>query len=333
MLRETREERGLDLLTVHDRIGRPMTQLEDLENGDLDSLPDQAGALSTLRRYAAFLTLDGDALALQLMEAWSAAVPTSKRPSRELVAATGVITTVTSGPDHLRAFTQTGPVPVVGGGGSSGRGGSGAYGYGVSTGPPTGMLVSVIPRDEIKETKRATARARRRRRAPTSLKVFTWLVLVLTLAALAGLVIERQQPQWMVDAHLLHITQPGGQPVAAVTTTVPPTRHVSPPTSAVTAGPTDNSTQATYTVNAQQFTLGIITSGPCWVQVTSPASITPLLVGVQKGGTVQTFKAQKSITLQVGSSAVLVSIEIKGKAVFFNKPKSTPFTYTFVSKP
>jgi hypothetical protein len=333
MLRETREERGLDLLTIHDRIGRPITQLEDLENGDLDALPDQAGALSTLRRYAAFLTLDGDALALQLMEAWSTAADQPKRPSRELVTATGVITTMTSGPDHLRAFTQTGPVPVVGGGGNSGLGSSGAYGYGVATGPPTGMLMSVVPRDEIKETKRASARERRRHRAPTSLKVFTWLVLVLTVAAVAGLIIQRQRPQWMVDAHLLHITQPDGQPVATTATTVPPTHHVTAPTSAVVAGPTDNTTQATYSVNAQQFTLGIITSGPCWVQVTSPASITPLLEGVQNGGTVQSFKANKSITLQVGSSAVVVSIEIKGKTVFLNKPKSTPFTYTFASKP
>ena len=72
MLRAAREERGLDLLAVHDRLSRPITQLEALENGDLAGLPDQALALSTLRRYAAFLGLDGDALALQMIDAWSA---------------------------------------------------------------------------------------------------------------------------------------------------------------------------------------------------------------------------------------------------------------------
>ena len=72
-LREAREERGLDLLAVHDRLSRPITQLEALERGDLASLPDQALALSTLRRYAAFLGLDGDALALRMIDAWSAA--------------------------------------------------------------------------------------------------------------------------------------------------------------------------------------------------------------------------------------------------------------------
>ena len=70
LLREAREERGLDLLAVHDRLSRPITQLEALESGQLDRLPDQALALSTLRRYAAFLGLDGDALALRMIDAW-----------------------------------------------------------------------------------------------------------------------------------------------------------------------------------------------------------------------------------------------------------------------
>ena len=79
------------------------------------------------------------------------------------------------------------------------------------------------------------------------------------------------------------------------------------------AGPTDNSTQATYYVAAQHFTLGIATSGPCWVQITSPSSITPLLQGTQPAGTVQSFKADKQITLDVGSSAVVIGIYINGK--------------------
>src|ERR1039458_8749591 len=66
LLRDTREVRGLDLLAVHDRLSRPIPPIEALEKGDLASLPDQALAISTLRRYATFLGLDGDALALQM---------------------------------------------------------------------------------------------------------------------------------------------------------------------------------------------------------------------------------------------------------------------------
>jgi hypothetical protein len=330
MLRESRESRGLSLPTVHDQLGRPITQLEALEAGDLGELPDQAAALSTLRRYAAFLDLDGDGLALHLMEAWSdAPAPQPKRPAREPAPVTGVVTAVTAGPDHLRAFTQTGEVPKVGG--TATAGGSGAYGYGVATGPPTGTL-SVIPRDEIRETKRATARARRRRRAPTSLKVVTWIVGILAVAAVAGVVVQREHPQWLVQAHLLRITQPDGQPLATPVTT-PPKHHTAAPTPVVVAGPTDNSTQATYFVSAQQFTLGIATSGPCWVQITSPASITPILEGVQPKGTIQQFKADRSITISVGSSAVVLGIYVNGKNELFLSPKVTPFTYTFTSQP
>ena len=330
VLREAREARGLDLVTVHDRLGRPITQLEALEDGALGKLPDQAVALSTLRRYAAFLDLDGDGLALHLMEAWSTEPTTTTiaRPRRDPAPVTGVVTAVTPGPDHLRAFTQTGEVPKVGG--TSAADGSGGYGYGVTTGPPTGTL-SVIPRDEIRETKRVNARARRRRRAPTSLMVITWVVGILAVAAIAGVVIQREHPQWMVQAHLLRITQPDGQPLVAASTTKP-VHHVHTVAAPVVPGPTDNSTQATYYVHAKQFTLGIATSGPCWMEITSPASISPLLTGVQPKGTVQAFKANGSITIVVGSSAVVLGITIDGKSVFYTNPKVTPFTYTFTSQ-
>ena len=39
LLREAREERGLDLLAVHDRLSRPITQLEALERGTWPACP------------------------------------------------------------------------------------------------------------------------------------------------------------------------------------------------------------------------------------------------------------------------------------------------------
>src|ERR1700677_4228408 len=76
MLRKAREERGLDLLAVHDPLSRPITHLEALESGNLAALPDQALALSTLRRHASFLGLDGAPLALQMIDAWSSLAST-----------------------------------------------------------------------------------------------------------------------------------------------------------------------------------------------------------------------------------------------------------------
>jgi hypothetical protein len=297
-------------------------------------MPDQAMALSTLRRYAAFLTLDGDALALQLMEAWSTAPSgNGRRRLRDTGGLTGVVAAVTSGPEHLRAFTQTGQVPRVAGFATSTAGaGSGAYGYGVAVGPPTGMIPA-IPASELKDVKRAMARARRRRRAATPLKVITWVVAVLALAAVAGTVIQGAKPQWLVESHILRMTVPGAtalQRAAAPPTTAAPVHHPADP---VTLTSTDGSTQAAYTVSKSTFTLRVAASNPCWIQVITPASPTPEFESTLQAGDVKTFVADKAISLQVGSSASIVGILINGKAVFLNTPSATPFTYTFTSTP
>lgn len=321
LLRDAREERDLDLLTVHDRLSRPITLLEALENGDLAALPDQALALSTLRRYAAFLGLDGDDLVLQMIDAWSTAEGANGSRA-QAGPVTTVVTTVTTGPDHLRAFTQTGEVPKVGAGSSGGSGGTGAYGYGVPSGPPTGTF-PVVPRQDIRQSKRAVARARRRYRAPTPLKVVTWLSALLVVAVAVGFGIQHWRPQWLVHAHILRVAEPGsGGATPAAGGTVP--RQVS----AVTLT-SITSQSASYTVDARHFTVSVATSGKCWVQVTSSNSPVPLVVGVQPPGKLLSFPAKGTMTVQVGASAVLVGVAVSGKAAYINSPHATPYTYTF----
>ncbi len=324
LLKEAREERGLDLLTVHDRLGRPITQLEALENGDLVSLPDQALALSTLRRYASFLGLDGDALVLQMIDAWSVAgIPTSGGAKRDAVgvgAVTNVVTAVTTGPEHLRAFTQTGEVPKVGPG--SAAQGSGAFAYGMAAGPPTGAF-PVLPREEIKHSKRALAKARRRMRAPTSLKTITFIVVVLLLAVLAGFAIQQWRPQWLVKGHVLRVAPPvskksssGGSNNGGSASPVAMTLF--------------GQQGAAFKVDAQNFTLKVTISGPCWLQVKSSSSSTPLLSSVEGPGQTFTYPSTGTMSVEVGSSAVTVAIDIGGTTEYSNSPQSTPFTYTFV---
>ena len=322
LLREAREGRGLDLLAVHDRLSRPITQLEALERGDLASLPDQALALSTLRRYAAFIGLDGDALALQMIDAWSDRSPAAVGAAHADpgVAVTNVVAAVTSGPDHLRAFTQTGQVPRVGAGSTAAVGG---YGYGVATGPPTGTF-PVVPRHELRESKRAVAKARRKLRAPTGLKVLTWVAGLLVIAVVAGFVILQQRPQWLVTAHILRVVEPGGS-----TPATRPTPTTGPHQAAAVVPTGSTGSTSNYTVNTKSFAVDITTTGPCWVQVTSSQSTEPLIVGVQPAGKRLTFPAQGVMTVQVGSSAVVVGISIKGKVVFYNAPHVTPYTYVF----
>ncbi len=316
-LRSAREQRGLDLLTVHDRLNRSITQLEALESGDLAPLADQAQALSTLRRYAVFLGLDGDALALKMIDAWSAA-PTPAVGSTNTAGATAVIDRL---PEHLRAFTETGQVPRVGRRAARGAPEPKRSGIG---GPPTGTF-PVVPRQDLKDTKRELASARRRLQAPTSLKIITWLTLLLLIAVLAGLGIYRWRPQWLITAHILRVEAPFASPGTQAT----PTFKTAP---AVTLTSTANQS-ASYNVNAKAYTVGIAVTGQCWLQVTSSTALAPLVVGVQPAGKRLSFPASGTMTVQVGASAVTVGISINGKNVFYNAPQAVPFTYTFTTNP
>ena len=80
-----------------------------------------------------------------------------------------------------------------------------------------------------------------------------------------------------------------------------------------------------------RFDVVVATSGPCWVQVTSSSSAVPLVSGVQQAGQVLSYPAQGAMTVEVGSSAVIVGVKIKGKNAFTNVPTVVPFTYTFTA--
>jgi len=327
-LRQAREERALDLLSVHDRLGRPITQIEALEHDDHAALPDEALAISTLRRYATLLGLDGDDLAQQ----WSAErarADVDLSATRAVPAVTSVVAAVTTGPDHLRAFTETGEVPQVGGRVTSASGASGNYDYKVDTGPPTGTF-PVVPRADLRKSRRSVAKARRRMKAPTWLKVLTWMSAMLVLVVAAGWVLLSVKPAVLASAHILRVVPPGPTPGTAGGSdpgTGPPSGHQAFPV--VPAGTSPSG--ASYKVASSKFAVVVATSGRCWVQVTSSSSPVPLVSGVQDGGKVLVFPATGTMTVQVGSSAVLVGVTIKGKNAFSDIPTVVPFTYTFTS--
>ena len=55
----------------------------------------------------------------------------------------------------------------------------------------------------------------------------------------------------------------------------------------------------------------------------------PLLSAVQPAAKVLSFPSVGTMTVEVGSSAVLVGITIRGRNAFTDAPKAAPFTYTF----
>lgn len=323
-LREARRARDLDLLAVHDRIHRPITVIEALEEGNLDALPDRALARSTLRRYAAFLDLDGEELTSLYAEAWGPdPVDPDESVTRSTPAVTGVVAAVATGPDHLRAFTQTGPVPRVGR-----RTAAATSGFEASTGPPTGTF-PVVPHKELRKTRRALARARRRRRAPVTLKIATWTAAVLLVAVAAGTVLYLARPRLLVQAHILRLVPPGPAgsgvaPAATVATGAQPAQSRTPVQPVAS-----NALSSTYTVITSHFAVTVATSGPCWVQITSSSSSVPLVSAVEPAGKVLDEPASGTMTVQVGSSAVAVGVQIGGKSAFFTVPHAAPFTYIF----
>ena len=296
LLREAREERGLDLLAVHDRLSRPITQLEALERGDLASLPDQALALSTLRRYAAFIGLDGDALALRMIDAWSAQPAATDGVPRHDDGApvTNVVAAVTAGPDHLRAFTQTGQVPRVGAGSTAA--GPAATATGWPPAPPPGP--------SRWSPGRSSARASGpwpgpggKLRAPRSLKIITWLTGLLVLAVVAGFVILRTAATVAGSAHILRVVDPGG----------PNPAHRPPPPPSPTRRPSlcRPVPPAGCQLHRQHHELrrgdhhhrALLGAGD------QHAVVGTAIVGVQPAGKHLSFPAQGTMTVQVGSSA------------------------------
>ena len=235
---------------------------------------------------------------------------------------------VTTGPDHLRAFTETGEVPQVGGRVTSAAGTSGNYDYTVSVGPPTGTF-PVVPRADLRKGRRQVARARRRMHAPTGLKIATWIAAILVLLVAIGFVLLAVRPRVLANAHILRVAPAGsvaagGQGSGATSGASPGTHQTFP---VQPSGSTTSS--ASYTVATGKFNVVVATSGPCWVQVTSSSSPVPLISGVQPAAKVLTYPANGTMTVEVGSSAVLVGVTIRGKPALTDKPKTIPYTYTF----
>jgi hypothetical protein len=200
----------------------------------------------------------------------------------------------------------------------------------MDTGPPTGTF-PVLPRSDLRKGRRQVARARRRMNAPRWLKVMTWIAAVLVLVVAVGSVLLAVHPATLADAHILRVVpagsaagSPGGG--SSTATTTPATHQTFPVQPAGTTA-----SGASYTVATKHYDVVVATSGPCWVQITSSSAAVPLVAGVQEAGKIISIPAVGTMTVEVGSSAVLIGISIKGKSAFSDAPKAIPFTYTFSS--
>jgi transcriptional regulator with XRE-family HTH domain len=322
LLRRARTRQGLRVEDVAARGGLNAHQLEALESGTVDRIPDRVSVLQTLRRYADFLGLPGDRFVLALVEHWPSpggpagaaplmvpvAAPAEARPVSVAVQwpstpsvttgalPPGAVTRLTSGPTlHTQVPSVTAQVPLV-----------------VNTG--------VTP-----AVRAAPARTRPPWRATVVLSATIGVLTVAVLVGIAALLVHRYEPRWLVDLGITHSPGPaahhgGGTPTTQPAATLP---KVTLTTKSAQA-PSMNVTGASY-----QVTVAAV-GGPSWVQVTKSGQASPAFSGVLAAGQSKVFPVSGGLplALDLGSAAAHITVTTGLHVLRTYTPASAPETLT-----
>ncbi|HEX3947923.1 MAG TPA: RodZ domain-containing protein [Acidimicrobiales bacterium] len=356
-LRRVRTRQGLRLEDVSARTGVSLAQLEALESGTVDRIPDQVAIVKALRTYASSLGLSGDQFALSLVEHW----PSVRNVQAPVLAVngTGVVPTVgpatamvpsvgagagewTEGPDALSSVT-TGPVPAgTPWPGTAGQSSAAAVPL------PAGTFQPGIADTGITPT--VSGAAHRPRRPRTGAPLWLWLLVGLVglavLVGLAGLVVQEVEPSWLRSLGITHPTHPthpdqatGGQTGTPGTPGGTGGSGSAGSTSTTAAGGggrgdfhlvSTTPTTATFDVASPKTGVEVIAvGGPSWVQVSEIGQTAPLFAGILEAGQSKSFPVEHSLAVEVGSSAAHVYVSADGKNLGFYFPPAAPYTMTF----
>ena len=362
-LRQARTQLDLALDVIQDRTGIRSRDLEALENGDLSGFRDERAALVAVRRYADTVGLDAIPMSLAVEAQWrsvadaaSAALTGMTPQTRGDVrhgpsipvlagpvlggavsggpATTGPVVTrpaasgpVLSGPvisrptpspatsrpvgdsPHLRAFTQTAQVPRVAGAAP------------VRPTLPPGLRFDST--DAIPVTQRQTYQPPPP--TSTSLRVAIWTLVLLLFVGVAVISVDHWRPGWLAK---IHLTASG--PAA---TTTPHGAKPGAKAPIVTSTPS-GANGSTVTVHSSAFQVVVATQGPCWINVTSPASSVPVFSSTVPAGTTEIYTSVNGhLSVELGASRVLVAVQILGKTVpgWILAPSAVPYVATFHS--
>ena len=361
LLRATREEIGTSLLTVNTATGVTLGCLEAIETGHVLGYGDQVMILAGLRRYATYLGLDGDALALAMLDVWPAAAPVTGGLTRDgqvgphmpgsgalhggpAVAAAPQrdpdatwMTGAVAGPlmPNVAPARPASPIEAAAhhGGGSAALEAPLAPAMAspwFSSDAPTGVhdiltMTSQVPivsgPGDPRRAQRDGAPPVYRKRRRIPLALRFALFLTVALLAVGGAGLAVDR--WHPQwLQDLHIVRSHvASPGSAITTTT-----TVPHFHSLTSSPSG----ATYAVPARRFAVNIGISQPTWIQVTTSSSSAPVYTGVlQPQGQIQTFRANGDISVVIGAGGTVVSVSVNGKAIAMLKPPSAPYTLTF----
>lgn len=170
----------------------------------------------------------------------------------------------------------------------------------------------------------AVPRDRRRGRPPTALWVLLGVVVLALAVGIAGLVIHKEKPQWLVDIGVTSAGHTGGHKTATGThhATAAPTMAMTHLTSVA----------ASFEVHASYFLVQVVpVGGSSWVQATGSGQSTPLFAGTLANLQSKDFLVGpgQTLTVDVGSAHARLIVTSGKKEIGFYFPKVAPFTLTF----
>lgn len=327
VLRQARAARGLELYQVSQQTGISLDQLQDLESGTVDRLPDRVGILKALSRYAGFLGLPADQFVMVLVEHWPAVAgapvvvvhdgaPSVPLGARSAPARAGVDAGVTravplSIPSHGAPPTSVG-LPIV-----------------TERHDATAQVPLVMA--DTGQTP-AVRRGAFDGFLMLFVRALVVVALVLILVGVAWLVVNHVKPQWLADLHLPYTSSgplgatTGSGAKATTGTTTKTTAAPAPSMHLVSA----NGSQATFTVSEAAFDVRISASGgETWVQAVGPLSATPSYEGVLKSGQSELVPANHQLIVRIGSIAARITVQVHGHVVGSYVPPGAPFQMTF----
>jgi len=364
-LRVARARQGLRIEDVSARTGLPVLQLEALESGTVDLLPDHIQILQTLRRYGDYLGLPGERLVLVLVDRWPgpAGLPPPPAPSTAAIAAVGSATaavpapatqgTAPAGPGEGTAATLlvgdpgTAPVTALSGNPPIDTGVVPAVTSPRATdtlggGPPEDPLAGVILASSSGSVQHLTTpvplliadtgvtpavKPAGKRRRRTGVILLRVLVGMVTILVLLGVAGLVVNHYRPQWLRTLHL--PHGHVPPPVHHAVKPPTHKTTPVGLFSLVST-SANGATFHIRSATFTVEVAAVGSAsWVQATAAGHVNPVFSATVEAGQSQTFTADNPFTVEVGSRSAHIFVSVNKKLVGFYFPTAAPFTMTF----
>ncbi len=342
-LRQARARQGLSIAQVSHLARVEPAQIEALESGTVARLPDRVATLQALRHTAEALDLPADRFVVAMLDLWPAS--TDRAPDGATVYAAGAAPENGAGstglPDDAALLaTVGGEVPptlaVTGVVAASAVTADDPrptaahppplHSTDDVSGPPTGMHTSTAPVPLLVADTGSTPAVKSKRRRDGEhpsigmalLRATVVVVAALVVVSAAGLVVNHYRPQWLRTLHLPHSTPP---------TTVPVPPQPAGPVFAVTS---TNSTGATMSIRASLFMVSVSAGGgESWLEANDADHLVPIYAGILQEGQTQSFTVENALTVQVGSTAGRVVVQVNGKTVGFYFQPAAPYTMTF----